>query len=219
MGSRPASMEYISSINHLVADTEGACKFLCEQFDFVVETKNPDFILINNGILSIRLIKANNKKTTALLLDYSVADIDFTTNELTKKGFKTCSEKQMVSQFREEIQLEASFGISILLYKHYTIDELGIYTELETTLDWTNEAVDIVQELMAEVPLDFREAAKVKVVEEAESNAIAEGETAIDYKSAIRAIVMTTPAFRKEELVTRLKTMDISHHLYESKIK
>jgi len=209
-------MKYVSSLNYLVSDIAAVCSLLCNKFDFKIENESLDSILVNNGIITIRLLKATSGKSSNLLFDYSVDDLQSAQEELLEVEFKISTEKEKTSQFREQILMEGPFGISVMLYKRYTIDELGVYIELKTTLAWDEKALEITQELMKEVPVDFREMAKAKVVEAAESYAIVAGEIKVDFRKAVSAIIHTTPAFRQEQLSDTLKVRGINPHHFES---
>ncbi len=198
-------MNFVISINHLVNDLSQFSHILSDLLEFTIEEEQENFVLLNNGALSIRLILDNNSQTQPLRLDISCTDIEQAQNNYLGQGFQILKPANWVSSKRQEIQLQHPLNIHLYLFHHYNEDELNLLPDLDTHLEWQQDALNITQKLLTTVPLSFRENARIRVVQTAENDAIVLGQITINQSQAIQAMIKITPDFQHHHLYDALK--------------
>jgi hypothetical protein len=83
-------------------------------------------------------------------------------------------------------------------------------------MNWAEEARDIVQDLLQELPLPVRPAVEQAAVYRAEFIAEDAGSTEVDIETAVRAFIESTPADLRERLKHTLSYKGLDPEDYES---
>lgn len=200
-------MHFIVSIVHPVPDLQAAVEFFSATLGFVVSNQTTEWALVDNGAIAIRLV-AEPERDCVLHLNMETGDL-----EAALKVFESSEEvfvesaPEWVDFDRQEQTVRLPHGLRITLFRTFNEDELGILPELPTSLDWRAEASDRIRQLLGFVPIDFRDMARRRVTEQAESLALSAGGVTVDLPLALRALVEATPAFQtdrlRDELVRR----------------
>ncbi len=79
---------------------------------------------------------------------------------------------------------------------------------------WTDDAREIIQDLLQELPLPVR--AGVEQAAEARAESLAEGKARVDLETAVRAFVESTPADLRQRLKHTLSYKGIDPDDYEA---
>ncbi|MDH5609486.1 MAG: hypothetical protein OEY56_08400 [Cyclobacteriaceae bacterium] len=212
-------MGFASTFAIGVSNQAEVAELMCSQLGFYVESTDENSLVLNNGALSVRLSKPSDFLPSVLCIDYSVETLDQGRKEMEACGFTASSEVQRPSLFRHELPMVGPFGIRLVLFQTFNEDELGLDTDLKTTLDWSPEAVQLAQQLLKEVAIDFREMARKKTIEDAEAMAVATGTMQVDLLRTVEAFIRTTPAFKQPSLIENLEKHGIKRQWIEDSIK
>ena len=208
-------MNFVSSINHEVLDVKATSQLLCDHFDFAESDVSTSSITVTNGILIIQLHQSNAVQNETLCLDYQSDDLETASKKLLNIGFDQKGVAEKKTSFRHQVLFTGELGIDILLYKLFTEDDLGIDIDLPISINWEPNAISIVQLLLKEVPLNFRDQARKKAVERAESIAITEGDLQVFLNIAVQSFVDITPNNKHSSLLKRLQEMDVDISIIE----
>jgi len=208
-------MNFVSSINHEVLDVKATSQLLCDHFDFAESYVSTNSITVANGVLIIQLHQSNAVQNSILCLDYQSDDLETASKRLLNIGFDQKGVVEKKTSFRHQILFTGELGINILLYKLFTEDDLGIDIDLPISINWEPNAISIVQLLLKEVPLNFRDQARKKAVERAESIAITEGDLQVFLNIAVQSFVDITPNNKHSSLFKRLQEMDVDISIIE----
>jgi len=208
-------MNFVSSINHEVSDVKATSQLLCDHFDFAESYVSTNSITVTNGVLIIQLHQSNAVQSAILCLDYQSDDLETASKRLLNIGFNQKGVVEKKTSYRHQILFTGEFGINILLYQLFTEDDLGIDIDLPISINWEPNTISIVQLLLKEVPLNFRDQARKKAVERAESIAITEGDLQVSFNIAVQSFVDITPNNKHSSLLKRLQEMDVDISIIE----
>jgi catechol 2,3-dioxygenase-like lactoylglutathione lyase family enzyme len=201
-------MSFAFAVIHAVDDVEQAAAFFRDVLDFREHSRGSDWAQVENGALTVRLVAAHRfaRAPSDLELDLATPDVPAASAALLeRKGLEPLMAPTWVSAERMEARLRAPHRVVLTLSRTFDEDALGILPELPTRLVWTEDAVAYTQRLLRLVPVSFREQSRRRVIECAETLAITAGGVTVDRDTALRALVMSTPAFQHEGLRAALR--------------
>ena len=201
-------MDFTTAVIHHVNDLSGAESFLSDALGFNQQTPTDNGVLVENGALAIRLVQTAEAKavTASLNLEIQTSDIAKTTAKLRGiPSVQVIDERVQISQQRVETRLQGSHGIVITLAQEFNEDDLGILPPLPTSLDWQKNAEDCIKQVLPQVPIGFRQAARVRITERAEMLAAEEGLITVNIAQAVKSLAQVTPLFQHQVLEIELK--------------
>lgn len=201
-------MSFAFAVIHAVDDVEQAIAFFRDVLAFQERDRGSDWAQVENGALTVRLVAANRfaRAPNDLELDLATPNIPAAIAALLEQeGLELLMTATWVSPERMEARLRTPYRVVLTLSRTFDEDALGILPDLPTSLVWTEDAVASTQRLLRLVPVSFREQSRRRVTECAETLAIAAGGVTVDRDTALRALVMSTPAFQREGLRAALR--------------
>ena len=77
------------------------------------------------------------------------------------------------------------------------------------SLDWHGEAELCVKKILLQVPIGFRQSARIRITERAEILAAECGLITVDIDHAVQALAQATPTFQHQSIDIALKELDI----------
>lgn len=200
-------MNYTVSVVHSVDDLNGAVNFLCHVMGFQQKDAASSAIIVDNGVITIRLIE-NALQTTGrvLTLEFQTQDFNRTLLQLIDIDGIGLIRQDVPSEKQERIEalLQAPFGFNILLSQEFDEDQLDVMPALPSQLDWDEDADLCVRKMLRQVPVTFRQSARIRVTERAEMLAGEIGSITVTLDSGLRALAQTTPLFQRESLMEAL---------------
>ncbi len=216
-------MNFTTAIIHHVDDLFMAESFLTDVLGFNQKRITADGALIENGAIAIRLVHVVNKKSIPdiLNLEMQTKNIGQATIEFTSKPEILLIQGQVqISPQRIETYLQGPQGISITLAQEFNEDDLGLIYSLPISLDWDEDAEDCVQQILLQVPIGFRQSARIRVTECAEMLAAEQGLITVDIDRAVLALSQVTPLFQHQSIEKVLKERGINPStLFQQEIK
>lgn len=105
-------------------------------------------------------------------------------------------------------------GHCLELWRALSEDELEYVPALPTSLEWTDEAVELLQKLLASVPASFRGPARGNTVATAEY--LAGSSLRVGRQAAVRGFIRATPRLRRENLKPALREQGIDPEVFSS---
>jgi hypothetical protein len=203
-------MRFVTAVIHRVAILETASDFFCTALGFYLKTKQPDWQLLENGSVTVRLTTEPHIPFTSLHLELYCQQLEQQTADVLKfADTQVVAEPFYSSPFRLETRIQAPHEVLITLVKEFNEDEVGIVPELPVCLDWQASAVTCIQQLLRITPLAFRQLARQRITEQAEVLAAERGEISVDLNCAVQALAQVTPAFQHPTLVAALRECGI----------
>lgn len=204
-------MRFVTAIVHPVENLNAAGDFFCTALGFSAQNKCNNWILLENGAVTVRLVAADTSDiSTWLNLELYSKQLDQDCQTLLAfSGVGLISEKVQISPYRLETRLQAPHRLIIILFREFNEDEAGITPPLPISLDWEDQAVDCIQQLLTYVPIDFRQLARTRVTEQAEILAAEQGEISVTLNIAVQALAEITPHFQHPVLVEALRERGI----------
>lgn len=209
-------MHFISSIIHPVENLTAASTFLCQQtLGFYEKDVSEDYCLLENGAVTLRLVKNTDIPPSSLNLELQTKQLEQDTQELlTHTGISLIAENISISPYRLETRLQAPHQFVIILFKSFDEDELGIIPPLPISLDWDEETMECIQQLLIQVPISFRDLARNRVTERAETLAAEQGQITVAEDHALNALADISPPFQQEPLIIALRERGIDPEPY-----
>ncbi|MDG4549204.1 MAG: DUF2621 family protein [Candidatus Contendobacter sp.] len=201
-------MSFAFAVIHAVDDVARAAAFFRDVLDFQEHSQGRDWAQVENGALTIRLVAADRfaRAPSDLELDLATPDVAAASAALLEReGLEPLMAATWVSAERMEARLRAPHRVVLTLSRVFDEDARGILPELPTSLVWAEDAAMSIKRLLRFVPVSFREQARKRVTERAETLAITAGDVTVDQDIALRALIMTTPAFQHEGLRAALR--------------
>ncbi len=201
--SEAAAHHFVLSVCHRVVDPQTTASWLVSELDFWSGEVFPDGAVVENGALSLRLLLCADRAESVrpLRLEVVCRDLAASSHRLTSfPGVASLAAARQVSSNRLEQRLKTPFGIELVLARTLDEDELGIKPPLEKNILWREAAEELVRETMRCVPLAFRADARAKAIARAEYLAGLEGSIEVEAEQAIRALIETTPEFKRDDL-------------------
>ncbi|MCK4842046.1 MAG: hypothetical protein KAT04_09195 [Methylococcales bacterium] len=205
-------MDFTVAVIHQVNKLSDAMCFFDTVLGFDQQTPTEDGELVENGALAIRLVQTTDAQTVmqSLNLEMQTKDITETTVKLlTLPEIQLIEERVEISQHRVETRLQAPHNVIITLAQEFNEDDLGILLPLPTSLDWQQQAEDCIKQMLLQVPIGFRKAARTRVTERAEMLIAEQGLITVDIDSAVKALAQVTPIFQHQGLEIALKERGI----------
>ncbi len=208
-------MRFIASIIHLVENLTAASDFLCNTLEFQKTDSSEDFHLLENGSVSLRLVKNKDMPPSILNLEMPTKTLEQDTQELLKiNGIELIAENVSISPYRLETRLKAPHNIIITLSRSFNEDDLDIMPPLPISLDWDGETMETIQQLLKQVPIEFRERARTKTTERAETLAAEHGLITVEENHALMALADFTPPFQQQALSDAMRERGIDPEPY-----
>ena len=186
---------------HAVEAPAEAAEFFENVLSFEVGQWGNHYVA-KNGAMEVRLVKSSIQlPASELRIDVRCRTLDGATAELCRHGaISRVGVDRRVSEFREERELRGPFGLLIVLSRHYDEDELGLLPELPADLDWQEDADGHLRHILREIPLAFRDQARLRITREAEARTLARGQVQVQVPDAMEALVACTPTFQHAHL-------------------
>lgn len=210
-------MEYIAAVSFGCTAYREVGSFLCDYFDFSETHRDDISLTVNNGVLSLRLLSGDQEKIS-LYLDMECDNYLDGIERLKSLSFHPISDHRNPTPFRVEQDFEGPFGIRVNVYQNLTVDDLGLLPEVHPNLDWQEDALLMAQQLLKHVSIHFREIARKKMVEQAESFALIEGTMEVSVEDMVTAFLHTTPYFKQDHLQQLLRENGISQEFIDQKL-
>jgi hypothetical protein len=208
-------MRFVTAVVHSVENLPAASDFFCTALGFYLQNQSHYGILLENGSVTVRLVTQNSSIAKPLELEmYSKQLAEDTKALLAFPGISLISERVQINPYRLETRLRAPHNLIIALFQEFNEDELGILPPLPIALDWQQQAIDSIQQLLTYVPIDFRDLARSRVTEQAELLAAEQGKITVNLDFALQALAQTTPLFQHPTLVIALRERNIDPTLY-----
>lgn len=203
-------MNFAVSVVHCTDDILAAADFLCKALGFQHKEITGNAVIVENGAITIRLIKRIDGLTdAALTLEFQTQDIGLTIQQLmTYENVRLVNQDkgaEINHQGRVEAFLQASYGLNVLLVQEFNEDQTGIMPALPSELIWDEEADLCTRRMLKLVPITFRQSARIRVTERAEMLAGEVGSVTVSLDTAVRALVQTTPLFQRPSLQDALQ--------------
>jgi hypothetical protein len=203
-------MRFVTAVIHRVTALETASDFFCTALGFYLKTKQPDWQLLENGSVTVRLTTEPHIPFTSLHLELYCQQLEQQTSAVLQYADTQLVVEPFYSNpFRLETCIQAPHDVLISLVKEFNEDEVGIVPELPVCLDWQASAVTCIQQLLRVTPLAFRQLARQRITEQAEVLAAERGEISVDLNCAVQALAQVTPAFQHPTLVAALRERGI----------
>jgi len=193
-------MNYARAFIFYVKDLQEIQSVLVNALEFTVTERNEISCRLENGALCIRLLKSAENTRQILTLDISSSDIAASIAYYQQYGFTQLGGTQWLSATREEVTMQSSVPVCLVIARDYNEDELGVMPPLQTSLEWHDDALLLAQRLIKTIPVGFRDNARHKIIELAEADTIVAGQIEVDQQLAIRAIIKVTPDFQHDAL-------------------
>ena len=205
-------MNFTTAVIHRVDDLLMAVSFLTDVLGFNQQTITADGTIVENGALAIRLVQTGDEQNSvgSLYLEMQTNDINQTASELLDRAdIQLIQQHIEISQQRTETHLQGPDGIIIILAQEFNEDDLGIIPSLPTSLDWQQDAEDCVKQILLQVPIGFRQAARTRITERAEMLVAEHGLISVDVDRAVLALAQVTPIFQHQGIEIALKERNI----------
>lgn len=203
-------MRFVTAIIHQVENLDTARDFFCTVLGFSAQHQGDNSCLLENGAVSVRLLNHVSLCATTLNLELYSKNLDEDSQALLAfPGLSLISDKIQLTPYRLETRLQAPHNLIISLFQEFNEDDLGILPALPISLDWEDQALDCIQQLLTYVPIDFRQLARTRVTERAEILAAEQGEISVDLNTAVQALAEITPHFQHPTLVAALRERGI----------
>lgn len=208
-------MRFVTAIIHRVENIAAAGDFFCTVLGFAAQNQSNYGLLLENGAVTVRLVSDANIVSTTLNLDLYSKQLDEDSQILLAfPGISLISENVYVSPYRLETRLQAPHALIISLFKEFNEDDLGILPALPISLDWEEQTLDCIQQLLRYIPISFRHLARTRITERAEVLAAEQGEITVALNTAVQALAETTPHFQHPILITALRERGIDSLQY-----
>lgn len=212
-------MRFVTAIIHRVENLGTASDFFCTALGFYpAQNQGENSCLLENGAVTLRLLNDAGINPGMLNLELYSKHLDADSQALLAfPGVSLISDNIQINPFRLETRLQAPHSVVITLFQEFNEDELGILPALPISLDWEEQAVNCIQQLLTYVPIDFRQLARTRITERAEVLAAEQGEINVDLNIAVQALAETTPHFQHPTLVAALRERGIDPlHYFQS---
>ena len=198
---------FAASVLHRTADVEATRELLCELLGFELHFREQGDVMVGNGSVAVRLTPSHGQPAAALVLELRCKAPEATARDLAgHPAVERIEEPEWVAADRKQVRVTLHHGLELVLAHTYDEDELGVTPPLPTSLAWAADAIEALQGLLREVPVDFRGGARVKATARAELLSIELGEVSVDFDRAVQGIVQITPAFQLERLREALRS-------------
>jgi hypothetical protein len=201
--------EFALSVYLENSEPEKVASFCCTHLDFEESDRGTGWIEIENGALAVRVIPlpAESGPAGPLVLEYRSGDLDATCERLARlPEVRRIAPPERVAHDRIERRVETDLGLTLVVTRKLTEDELEEAPELPTELLWQDEAIHLLQDMLRLVPLAFRDDARRRLTALAESLAAEEGEIEVTQPKALEALLRGTPDFQQRALEQALAT-------------
>jgi hypothetical protein len=207
-------VNYVISVIHKVADLTQAENFLIDQLGFKSTAAGDGWVELDNGALGVKLLQSDVADCSELNFNISCSDFEDTLEKYQKQGFKLVSQPFWSAASVQQAYLRGPHHLHLTIFREYDEDELDILPELPTSIDWSADARKMIRQLLKSVPVSFRELARVRVTDTAESNTIVAGETEVSLPLALQSMVQVTPGFQHEGLKAEMNKNGIDPEDY-----
>ncbi len=195
-------MIFPSALCHPHPDPEALARCL-EGLGFRRTQSASPGLLLENGSLALRLTQGQAERP--LRLEAQVRDLSSEAQALGAP-WQAESEERLDPHWARQ-RLHHPLGLTLTLLREYSEDELDLLPPLPTHLDWQPEAVAALQQVLRQVPLDFRDAARRRATERAEYLCVVDGGLAPEPHHALQGLVDVTPAFQHPLLADAIRAL------------
>ena len=208
-------MRFVVSIIHTVENLTAASDFLCQNLAFTQTDVSENACLLENGAVTVRLLESKAILDGFLNLEIPTKTLEQDCKELLKLNeMSLIAENVSINPYRLETRLQAPHRIIITLFKSFNEDDLGIIPPLPISLDWDEETMATIQQLLKSVPIDFRERARTRITERAEILAAEQGLITVEQSHALNALADIAPGFQHDVLADALRELGIDPEPY-----
>ncbi len=189
---------------HGVDDLNATVRFLAEHLSLPVVTQTEEAAVLDNGSVSIRLVRGLNTPRP-VALDVTTRDLEVTASALGKVEGCRSRPAEWLTPTRKVIVVSTPFGIDLYVGRDFDEDELGIKGDIPTELEWEADALETIQTLATHVPVAFRQKVREKTARRAEALTVEAGFLEVTRHFAVAALIEVTPYFQLERLRSQLE--------------
>jgi catechol 2,3-dioxygenase-like lactoylglutathione lyase family enzyme len=204
----------VVSVIHEVNDLAAAENFFLEHLGFTVSKNGREWVHLENGALDVRLRAGQVTDGSLLRLIINCSDLDESLRYYSHLGFDLVEPPAWSEIYFQQASLRGPYNLWLTLVREYNEDELDIVPELPISIDWKDDALMKIRQLLKSVPVSFRHSARLNVTEMAEAKAVVEGQQTVDLKLAMRTLVQITPEFQHDNLKAEMHRNQINPDEY-----
>jgi len=194
-------MADVVSIVHPVPDLDAAEAFFAEALRLPACGRGEGWLALDNGAFRVRLAGAGPCYRPRLLeLEIEATEVDEEVARLCCFPGVADTGCGHASSDRVERRLAAPHGLTLVVFRMLTEDDLDVPPPLPSSLPWEPAADALVRQVLRAVPLAFRDGARTRVTEQAEIEAVASGEISVSVPASVRGLFAATPPFQHAQL-------------------
>lgn len=200
----------VAGVQLFVRDPRGAADFLSQVLGFLVRvssgdpTEGEESWRAENGALRLRLSPVSQSTATPgvtpVWLEVETESVAESLSILARRGDVRRFGDLVERSDGLEQRFHTDHGFGLVLCQELTEDDLCEPPPLPSSMDWCPEADRLVRAVLRRVPLTFRDAARRRATERAETLALAAGIPRVEEDRAVQALFDATPDFQHESL-------------------
>lgn len=176
-------------------DLDAVERLFVDGLGFVVKAREPGALLVDNGALTLRLVRGNVGDRPRLEL--TCPSLDEATRHLVAWGGHVEPSRELADGWLER-DVRMAVGPDLILRHQVPEDLRPTPPALPTQLVWEPGAVALLQDLLRSVPPTFRGDARRAATAQAEALALAAGSVEVTPSTAARGFLLATPTFGRE---------------------
>lgn len=204
-------------ISHLVlpcTNLENATRFWCDVIGFAPARSAEGFVDIDTGSAMLRLLQVQ-KVESHTTVRLQVADVAQAYQTLLAAGSSPRYEPMRTPELEEMACVSDADGHAIVLWRALTEDEWGFVPELPKQGEWTSDAEELLQHLLAHVPAFFRMLARRKTTRVIEQLA-QEAHSPVTRELVIKGYITASAKVTRFRLVEPLRAEGINPDDYRA---
>ena len=190
------------AVVHAVRELDAAARFCREALGLPERERGEGFAVFDSGAVALRLVAAAHDGAT--ILELATSGLEEAAAALLSHPGVAAGGPTRRAGAREERGLRAPHGLSLVLARQLSEDELPEPPPLPASLPWRAEATSLLQALLRLVPAELRDLARRKATEASEVVAVEAGEVEVAVAHAVRGLLRATPAFQQPRLLEEL---------------
>jgi len=205
-------MHFAIATRLYVPNPEAAAQCLKNHLGFQIEYRTAYGWWAENGSVAV-ILQASDM--THALLEVQCSDIKNDAASLLQH-----SDIHAVSDMRQEGNrieqtLQCDCGITLVLSKALSEDDMDELIPLPASLAWDEKVDEQSRRMLRIVPLSFREKARLQITERAEYIAVEQGELCVQENHAMQAFVDITLDFQYQALSDAMQQegIDANHYM------
>ncbi|QMV73857.1 DUF2621 family protein [Comamonas piscis] len=207
-------------ISHLVVpctNLENATRFWRDVIGFVPARSAEGYVDIDTGSAMLRLLQVH-KVESQITVRLQVADVAHAYQTLLAAGSSPRYEPMRTPELEEMACVSDADGHAIVLWRTLTEDEWGFVPELPKQGEWTAEAEELLQRLLAHVPAFFRMLARRKTTRVIEQLA-QEAHSPVTRELVIKGYITASAKVTRFRLVEPLRAEGINPDDYRAEFE